>query len=278
MPNASKRSRTHKKPRPGPSSGNTVKTGKGKDIEDASVNTGEPRMGFTNLPVDVFLEIAAYCHPLDLLHLSRISPKLRAIVFAKRNKNVWACMRANLDPPMPSCSDDLSEPKYVSMVFDRFCMACGTMPSIISYAAHIRLCEHCWETNVKSGSTIICELELKARRDRSLKRIIFDLLPDARLDSWMASGCGPLAPGEGHHTWHYWQNFYQPEVTAIAKEYCALVESSRADSKILEEFVEDRAARTRERLKFEKAVDRWERRKAKKEAEEAAAMKRAPPS
>ncbi|KAI1784150.1 hypothetical protein LXA43DRAFT_1101711 [Ganoderma leucocontextum] len=247
MPKVSKKLRIHNKRSPGSTRGNTEANikGKRKHTSGASVNTSlhKPK-GLISISVDVFLEGLKIAAQLDLLHLSRVSTDFRAVLLAKQNKSVWVVARNSLDPPMPSCPDDLSEPKYASLAFDQFCMICGAVPPKykldVSCASCIRLCKQCWKTNIKVGYTIIRELrvEPQIRRDRSLKRVILDLLPET-------SGCrGYATPDVVQQTPLHNLNFYQPDVAAAVKEYYTVVESSGGDSRILEEYVECRKART----------------------------------
>ncbi|KAI0713465.1 hypothetical protein C8Q76DRAFT_843566 [Earliella scabrosa] len=75
-----------------------------------------------NMPVDVFFEIASHLHPLDLLHLSRVSNELRDTLMSKKSRGVWIEARKRVEPPLPDCPDDLSEPQYASLVFERSCI------------------------------------------------------------------------------------------------------------------------------------------------------------
>ncbi|KAI0747631.1 hypothetical protein C8Q80DRAFT_1167818 [Daedaleopsis nitida] len=61
-----------------------------------------------NLPVDVFLEIASHLHPLDLLHLARVSNELRGMLMSRHMRSVWIAARKGMNPPMPDCPDDIS--------------------------------------------------------------------------------------------------------------------------------------------------------------------------
>ncbi|PIL30563.1 hypothetical protein GSI_07263 [Ganoderma sinense ZZ0214-1] len=280
---------------------------KGKQTRGATIKLGSGATHVMNLPVDVFLEIVVRCHPLDLLRLSRVSSDLRAVLLAKRNKGVWVSARNSLDPPMSECPEDLSEPQYASLVFDRFCTAsrppllehsrkkvnaCGVVgkgwkeeednvPSwntnavelTTSYAARVRLCNQCWKTNIKAGYTITNELDLKIRRDRSLKRVLFDLVPEAKVCRERVLGVMVInlefdAAAYGnmpiphrvtaavHQTSR--QYFYQQEVVAVAKEYCSIVESSRDDSKAVDEFIERRKAHMLKRQEFHFVIDQWD--------------------
>ncbi|KAM5542623.1 hypothetical protein V8D89_003584 [Ganoderma adspersum] len=263
MPKVSKKSRDRKKPRLGPfsSSANTEATDEGKHIPGPSTNPGrftEQTAPFMSLPVDVLLEIATHCHPLDLLRLSRVSKKLRAVLLTKRNRSVWVRARNGLDLPMPACPEDMSEPKYAFFVFEPVCMLCDSTASLhVDYASRIKLCEGCRDIHVKAGYTIIRELdsELKFRRDRSLKRVIFDLLPEA---------CGGfryqiMGGAVNIQEWFFYLRFYQPEFEAVVKEYHTVSQSSGGDIKVLEEYIQRRKAHTLERLKFHSAVVKWAR-------------------
>ena len=53
-------------------------------------------------------------------------------MLAKRNRGIWVCARNNLDLPMLACPNDLSEPRYASLVFDPFCT--------VSHSLTVALC------------------------------------------------------------------------------------------------------------------------------------------
>jgi len=72
------------------------------------------------IPLDVFMEIASLLEPIDLLRLSRSTKFLRGILLNRQNAVLWRRARANI-MNLLDCPDELSEPEYASLVFDRHC-------------------------------------------------------------------------------------------------------------------------------------------------------------
>lgn len=60
--------------------------------------------------------------PIDILQLGRASKQLRSVLFSKSSRHAWIVSRKNVDPQLPDCPTDLSEPKYAYLIFERFCM------------------------------------------------------------------------------------------------------------------------------------------------------------
>lgn len=69
--------------------------------------------------MDIFSEVASYLSPVDLLQLSRASRKLRNLLLSRQSKHIWKASRDAIE--MPPCPDDLSEPRYASLVFETNC-------------------------------------------------------------------------------------------------------------------------------------------------------------
>ena len=65
-------------------------------------------------------QIAANLHPEDLLSFARTSKWLRLIVLSRRNCDVWKTALRGV-PGLPSCPDDMSEPAYAALLFDKYC-------------------------------------------------------------------------------------------------------------------------------------------------------------
>ncbi|KAM5540121.1 hypothetical protein V8D89_006261, partial [Ganoderma adspersum] len=102
---------------PGSSEIGTVVKRKGKGRQ-----TSGSLSGFVNIPLDVFFEVAADLHPLDMLHLARASKSLRSIVLTKGCRPAWIASLATL-ATLPSCPDNMSEPFYAALPFDHHCYA-----------------------------------------------------------------------------------------------------------------------------------------------------------
>ena len=67
-------------------------------------------------------QIASHLRPIDVFHLSHASKQLRKMLFSRTARFVWEVARGNLDPPLPKCPVDMSEPMYAYLVFGQYCM------------------------------------------------------------------------------------------------------------------------------------------------------------
>ncbi|KAI0350232.1 hypothetical protein OH77DRAFT_1431233 [Trametes cingulata] len=202
-----------------------------------------------NVPMDVFFEITSHLKPLDILHLSRTSKDLRNLLCSRNSRHIWVAARRNIVPPMPDCPDDVSEPQFARLVFERICQACGVGQSVnMDYAIPIRLCGACWKANVRNGGKLAREVGLKKKEQGD----IFDLLPAIHGTSlvWHQQPYQAVKQASTN-------KFYEPEFVALAKRYKEL--RAEADPKALQQFVDDRKADALRRLNFNITMVRWER-------------------
>ncbi|KAF8956402.1 hypothetical protein BDZ97DRAFT_1925501 [Flammula alnicola] len=130
---------------------------------------------FLDLPLDVIFEArthaVSYLEPLDLLTLARLSKEFRALFMSRSSLSVWRRV-LNQVPGLPECPRDLTEPQYASLVFEKFCMACGSNHGVINvdYRRRLRMCVTCFKNNTISGHYLISEYGQFAQN-------IFPLLP-----------------------------------------------------------------------------------------------------
>ncbi|KAI1789069.1 hypothetical protein LXA43DRAFT_893524, partial [Ganoderma leucocontextum] len=75
---------------------------------------------FTDLPLDVFLEVAPHLYPLDVINLSRTSKPLRSLLMSRGSRPIWTTALGNI-VELPPCPTDMSEPLYAALVFDHHC-------------------------------------------------------------------------------------------------------------------------------------------------------------
>ncbi|PIL34411.1 hypothetical protein GSI_03186 [Ganoderma sinense ZZ0214-1] len=111
--------------------------------------------GLMNMPLDVFFQVAAHLHPLDMLNLARASKSLRSIVLAKSTRSAWIASLATVDS-IPSCPEDMSESLHAALLFDQYCLLCGVdRARWVDYAIRLRLCKACYKANILKGSAIL---------------------------------------------------------------------------------------------------------------------------
>ncbi|PIL34392.1 hypothetical protein GSI_03167 [Ganoderma sinense ZZ0214-1] len=101
-----------------------------------------------NMPLDVFFEVAAHLHPIDMLNLGRTSKSLRSLVLAKSSRSAWIASLSTVDG-LPSCPANMSEPAP---------QLCGSANAKwVDYAIRLRLCKACYKANILKGSAILEE-------------------------------------------------------------------------------------------------------------------------
>ncbi|KDQ07100.1 hypothetical protein BOTBODRAFT_39082 [Botryobasidium botryosum FD-172 SS1] len=147
--------RPAKRARAGPKASN----GSGKGKAKLRGNIGK-LAGLLEMPLDIFLEVSTHLQPVDLLHLARTSKTMRQLLMSKTSKFAWKSARQNV-PYLPECPEDLSEPQYTSLLFDRDCHVCGT-PRIqrVDFTFRARLCETCHKRNVVVGHSVDCDIKV----------------------------------------------------------------------------------------------------------------------
>ncbi|PBK65738.1 hypothetical protein ARMSODRAFT_1022171 [Armillaria solidipes] len=92
--------------------------------------------------LDVLLEIFSHLEPRDLLHLCRTNKFLRSILLNRNSLSVWRGARQSLND-LPDLPEDLSEPCYASLLFDKYCQFCLHATSLVQWASRTRCCRHC---------------------------------------------------------------------------------------------------------------------------------------
>ncbi|KAG2156687.1 uncharacterized protein EDB93DRAFT_927123 [Suillus bovinus] len=95
------------------------------------------------LPLDVLFEIFWYLHPLDLVHLTRVSKQFRLFLLSCRKaKSIWTGALKRVDR-LPQCPSYLSEPAYANLLFWPFCHRCHSSCDVIQWELRIRCCDGC---------------------------------------------------------------------------------------------------------------------------------------
>ncbi|KAM5540119.1 hypothetical protein V8D89_006259 [Ganoderma adspersum] len=177
-----------------------------------------------NMPLDVFFEVAAHLHPLDMLNLARTSKSFRSILLARSNRPAWIASLSTVDA-LPSCPENLSEPLYAALLFDKYCFLCGTVRGRwVDYAIRLRLCQGCYRANIRTGFAIV---------GKKRKTDLFRMLP--------------LFPCETGSRNEYAVRFVSPEKrTATEKYYATQVNATIAKYRGLEQQDHEAAKRMME--------------------------------
>ncbi|KAG8731034.1 hypothetical protein FRC11_005295 [Ceratobasidium sp. 423] len=128
---------------------------------------------FKNVPVEVFIEIAKYLHPFDLVLLSRVNKFFRELFMSRQAASIWTSARQSV-PGLPPCPPELCEPQYAALLFTKMCSQCGKYaPRHMDPTLLVRLCSKCREEQYKLGMTTaakITDLTLVARSSEPTPR------------------------------------------------------------------------------------------------------------
>ncbi|TRM58387.1 hypothetical protein BD626DRAFT_511706 [Schizophyllum amplum] len=108
-----------------------------------------------DFPLDVVYEIFSHLHPAHLLNISRTNKALRGTLMQKSARGVWRLSFEGVEdlPPVP---DDLNEPQYARLLFDKSCMVLlpGTQHVYCRLGARLRCCKRCLESQFLSEGQI----------------------------------------------------------------------------------------------------------------------------
>jgi len=113
---------------------------------EASIKRASTRRAlgiFRSFPMEVHLGIFSHSDAYDLLRLSRSSKLLRSLLMKRSERPLWqaAIERSGLPP----CPDDMCEPAYISLAFDRWCTECDNSRSQTTFwQLRMRLCRGCF--------------------------------------------------------------------------------------------------------------------------------------
>ncbi|CAE6436613.1 unnamed protein product [Rhizoctonia solani] len=75
---------------------------------------------FLRIPMEIFAEIASHLFPIDLIALSRTSKLFRSLLMRRSSRHIWTDAMDNM-PGLPPCPPDMSEPRYLSLLFTKNC-------------------------------------------------------------------------------------------------------------------------------------------------------------
>ncbi|KAG9016663.1 hypothetical protein FRB90_002618 [Tulasnella sp. 427] len=193
---------------------------------------------FDKLPLEVVYTIFSYLHPSDLLRLARTNHMLRSHLMSKSSTSIWREAREEVDPPVPDCPPDQSEPQWAYLLFTRDCSTCfrTNIPSV-DWFHRLRLCSNC----NRAGVNLIFGPRVKKR---------FHGIPDTDmlLDLLPYSNTGSSWNGKYYRI---------KDVEEIGVEWTALKKKGNA-SEILG-FKERKEAETKEIMTNGAFCKAWER-------------------
>ncbi|KAF9472252.1 hypothetical protein BDN70DRAFT_900684 [Pholiota conissans] len=94
-------------------------------------------------PLELICSIFSLLHPIDLYHAIRATKHLRRFLLDKSFSSIWKQCFLNY-PDIPFYPDDVSPPKWVSLMFGpATCDCCGVDNCLVNYASRSRTCANC---------------------------------------------------------------------------------------------------------------------------------------
>ncbi|KAI5900815.1 uncharacterized protein SCHCODRAFT_02608854 [Schizophyllum commune H4-8] len=103
---------------------------------------GKSLADLPSMPLDILYEIFGYLHPLDLLHVSRATKALRAILLSRSATSVWKRSFSSVEDA-PSIPDDISIPHLSSLMFESACQFCLSRTTNVDWECRARVCKKC---------------------------------------------------------------------------------------------------------------------------------------
>ncbi|KIY64948.1 hypothetical protein CYLTODRAFT_445663 [Cylindrobasidium torrendii FP15055 ss-10] len=161
----------------GPKTGTATKEKRSIELKPGRRIRGSKSSALQDLPLDLILEIALNCHPLDLLHLARVSKDLRAVFMTKTTKYVWTAARQKV-VDMPAPWGKTSEPEWIHTCFVRICNFCW-VKSVRqpTFELNTRLCPSCKDVHAHTHKELQALLEEPTRKNLKELKDLFSLLP-----------------------------------------------------------------------------------------------------
>ncbi|KAI0692987.1 hypothetical protein C8T65DRAFT_833816 [Cerioporus squamosus] len=203
-----------------------------------------------SMPLDMFFEVASHLKPVDILHLSRVSSPFQKMLLSRTSRRVWAAARRNIVPEIPAGPDDLSEPLYARLLFERDCTNCGAAEAgYLDYANYHRFCGTCWSQSVQPGGQLAYNSGFYY--DPDFKKLIYDLLPGAPGGAChQAFGVQMSAISENKQAEH--TSYHYADFAAVAEEYRQVCAGETTMS--MKDFVVKHKKRTQARLLFQTEI------------------------
>ncbi|KAG8684350.1 hypothetical protein FRC09_015442, partial [Ceratobasidium sp. 395] len=111
-------------------------------------------IGLTDMPIEILTKIASHLDPIDVIFLARLNKHLRNFLMKRSSIDIW---RGSIDNMLglPGCPPDMSEPRYLSLVFLKTCTSCGKAGKTeLDEVLRVRLCGSCRKTCLVVWNTV----------------------------------------------------------------------------------------------------------------------------
>ncbi|KAI5824195.1 hypothetical protein K523DRAFT_401596 [Schizophyllum commune Tattone D] len=101
---------------------------------------------FTDLPLELLLEVLGHLDAPSLLELARTTKLLRNLLLSRSSIKIWKRGYRNTKPAMPPPPSDMSIPRFVAFVEDEICDFCDESPDdgvLTVWSSRQRFCDGC---------------------------------------------------------------------------------------------------------------------------------------
>ncbi|CAE6412779.1 unnamed protein product [Rhizoctonia solani] len=114
---------------------------------------------FIHIPMDIFTEIASHLFPIDIISLSHSSKLFRNLLMRRSSRHIWVGAMRNVQG-LPPCPFDMSEPRYLVLLFSKYCTGCGqTITYGVYQELRMRLCIPCRNVHLVTLNSLPLELK-----------------------------------------------------------------------------------------------------------------------
>ncbi|KAL1752926.1 hypothetical protein FB107DRAFT_265038 [Schizophyllum commune] len=101
---------------------------------------------FTDLPLELLLEVLSHLDAPSLLQLARSTKFFRNLLLSRSSIKIWKRGYRNTTPAMPPPPSDMSIPRFVAFLEDEICDFCDESPDdgvLTVWSSRQRFCEGC---------------------------------------------------------------------------------------------------------------------------------------
>ncbi|EUC60931.1 hypothetical protein RSOL_377380 [Rhizoctonia solani AG-3 Rhs1AP] len=110
--------------------------------------------GLMNMPIDIFTEIASHLWPVDIINLARLNKFFHNMLMSRSSIHIWHNAMDNVYY-LPACPPEMSEPRYLALVFLKTCTSCGKAAKAeVDTILRVRLCGSCRKTCLVPWNTV----------------------------------------------------------------------------------------------------------------------------
>ncbi|KAK0220349.1 hypothetical protein IW262DRAFT_1494435 [Armillaria fumosa] len=95
-----------------------------------------------DVPLEIYLEIFSYLHPVDLLRLARTTKRFRSFLMSRSVLSLWKRARSYVDP-LPRMFPLTSEPEIADFMFEKGCNYCASDEKSQVITMSMRACQKC---------------------------------------------------------------------------------------------------------------------------------------